>query len=115
MGQDRWVVRTTAAAKTDFEKILRWTSNEFGAHQAQTYLATLTQALEDLCGGPDIIGSKALGDFAPGIHTLHVARKGRTGRHFVVFRFHSCQGHNVMEVLRILHDSMDLTRHLPPH
>ena len=45
--------------------------------------------------------------------TLHVARKGRKGRHFVVFRVARDPDHDVIEVLRLLHDSMDLQRHLP--
>jgi len=41
---------------------------------------------------------------------LHVAPQGRKGRHLMVFRTHEQGG--VIEVLRILHDSMDLARHL---
>jgi toxin ParE1/3/4 len=38
-----------------------------------------------------------------------VAREGRRGRHFVLFRAGPEQ---TIEVLRILHDAMDLSRHL---
>ena len=41
---------------------------------------------------------------------LHVAPQGRKGRHLMVFRTHEQGG--VIEVLRILHDSMGLARHL---
>ena len=43
--------------------------------------------------------------------SLHVARMGRKGSHFVVFRVAT---ENTIDVLRVLHESMDLTRHLPP-
>jgi len=46
------------------------------------------------------------------MYTLHVARHGRRGRHFVVFRVGRESDHGVIEVLRLLHDSMDLQRHL---
>lgn len=49
-------------------------------------------------------------DIAPGIRTLHVARQGRKGRHLVMFRV---APERVIEVLRLLHDSMDLSRHWP--
>ncbi len=114
MEQDRWLVRTTATAKTDFSKILRWTSDQFGAAQAQVYVETLTQALEDLCAGPGIAGSKARSDIAPDLYTLHAGRKGRKSRHFLLFRVRHLEHQKVIEVIRILHDSMDLTRHLPP-
>lgn len=115
MGQDRWLVRTTAVAKTDFAKILRWTSKEFGASQAQVYLETMTLALEDLCAGPDIVGSNVRPDIGPNLYTLHVGRKGRKGRHFLMFRARRVDGENLIEVVRILHDSMDLQLHLPVH
>jgi toxin ParE1/3/4 len=44
------------------------------------------------------------------VATLHVARQGRKGRHLLVFRVSASE--RVVEVLRILHDSMDLSRHL---
>lgn len=114
MEQDRWLVRTTGAAKQDFSKILLWTADQFGAAQAQVYLETLTQALEDLCAGPDIAGSKMRREIAPDLYTLHVGRKKRKGRHFLLFRVRRLDHQKVIEVIRILHDSMDLTRHLPP-
>ena len=114
MAPTRWVVRTGAAANGDFKSIVRWTAAKFGPAQARAYSQNIDAALQDLRAGPDIIGSKTLGDVAPGVYTLHVARTGRAGRHFVVFRAYSSQGENVIDVLRLLHDSMDLARHLPP-
>ena len=68
-------------------------------------------ALQDtLHDGPEILGSKPRDEIALGIRTLHVARHGRKGRHFVVFRV---ADEDVLDVLRLLHDSMDLARHLP--
>jgi toxin ParE1/3/4 len=60
--------------------------------------------------GPDILGSKVRDEIEPGIRSLHVARLGRKGRHFVVFRL---GGDRTIDVLRVLHDSMELPRHLP--
>ena len=45
--------------------------------------------------------------------TLHVARRGRTGRHLVVYRTGTpAVDPPIVEVLRLLHDSMDLSRHI---
>jgi toxin ParE1/3/4 len=46
------------------------------------------------------------------LFTLHVTRRGRKGRHVVLFRMEDMKN-NVIEVLRILHDAMDFARHLP--
>ncbi len=103
-----WTVRLGQQAEQDFVDILQWTAKTFGEGQASTYAETIALAIESLRDGPDILGARAREDIQPGIRTLHVARQGRVGRHFVVFR---AVGSN-MDVLRLLHDSMDLPRHL---
>ncbi len=108
-----WTIRLAAAAEKDFREILRWTVENFGRGQARTYARTLSNALHDLALGPAIMGTRRREDIGLGIHTLHVARKGRKGRHFVVFRVASSRSEQVIDVLRLLHDSMDLPRHLP--
>lgn len=106
-------MRLTAAAEADFREILRWTVARFGEAQARVYARTLSAALTDLAGGPAIPGVRERGEIAKGLFTLHVARKGRKGRHFIVFRVGQDRGLAVIEVLRVLHDAMDLQRHLP--
>ena len=110
-----WTVRIGTAANTDLKNIVRWTVAKFGPEQARSYAQTLDAALQELRGGPHILGSKDVGDFAPGVRMLHVARQGRSGRHFVVFRVGSSSDQNAIDVLRILHDSMDVIRHVGPH
>lgn len=108
-----WTVRLSAVAEADFRQILDWTAENFGSAQARTYADSLSAALQDLAAGPAIIGVKARPEIAADIKTLHVARQGRKGRHFVMFRVVSVDGQNFIDVLRLLHDSMDLKRHLP--
>ncbi len=110
MSSAHWAVRPSPDADRDFVEVLQWTAETFGARQARIYETTLLQALRALRSGPDIIGVKKRDDLAPGILTLHVARNGRKGRHFIVFRV---GGDKVIEVLRLLHDSMNLADHLP--
>jgi toxin ParE1/3/4 len=115
-GTRRWTLRLTATAETDFQNILHWTKNRFGQAQARVYAKTLGAALKALAdGGPTTIGAKARDEIDKGLFTLHVARHGRKGRHFLLFRVgHDEAGRDVIEVLRVLHDAMDLPRHLPP-
>lgn len=112
-GTPPWSVRVSAAAEADLQGILRWTLEHFGAAQARVYSETLAAALEALAAGPTVVGARARNDIYKGLFTLHVARRGRKGRHFVIFRFGRDQGREVVEVLRVLHDAMDLPRHLP--
>ncbi len=113
-GARSWTVRLTAAAEADFGEILRWTVDQFGEAQARIYAETISAALNDLAAGPAIVGARKRDDILKGIFTLHVARKGRKGRHFVMFRVGRAPNREVIEVLRLLHDAMDLQRHLPP-
>ena len=106
-----WKVRLAAQAELDFSELITWTIENFGERQAETYAETLTLAIEALHNGPNQLGVKARDEIGPGIRTLHVARQGRSGRHFVVFS--EAKDHYV-DVLRLLHDSMDLARHIPP-
>jgi toxin ParE1/3/4 len=108
-----WRVRLTAQAEADVAEILEWTAQQFGPVQAHRYAETLTSAIEALNEGPDVRGAKPRDEIAPGLLTLHVARKGRRGRHFLLFHVRDEAGRSVIDVLRVLHDAMDLARHAP--
>jgi toxin ParE1/3/4 len=109
-----WPVRLATVAEDDLRQILAWTSANFGEAQARIYAETLSVALEALVDGPAILGAEKRPDIGRGISTLHVARHGRKGRHFVMFRVGRHQDQDVIDVLRVLHDTMDLQRHMPP-
>ena len=116
MARKRWTIRLTESAEADFQNILRWTKDQFGEAQARVYAQTLSAALEALAdGGPTIIGAKARKEIAKGLFTLHVARQSRKGRHSLLFRVGQDDARReAIEVLRVLHDAMELPRHLPP-
>ncbi len=111
-GDRCWRVRLTAAAESDIRKILQWTAERFGRAQARIYSETLTRAIQALTAGPHLAGSRRSGEIAEGLFTLHVARGGRKGRHLVLYRVDDAGERLTIEVLRLLHDSMDLVRHV---
>ena len=104
-----WQVQLADMAEIDLIGIKIWTTEKFGAPQAAKYLEVITSALEDLITGPEPIGSKSREDIGPNIRSLHVQRRGYKGRHLLVFKEARNQ---TIQVLRLLHDSMDLTHHL---
>lgn len=105
-----WTVRLAAQVELDFAEILAWTVENFGEIQADIYAETLTLAIEALHDGPLLPGAQARDEIEPGVRTLHVARLGKKGRHFVVFsQTEEC----CIDVLRLLHDGMDLASHIP--
>lgn len=109
-----WAVRLTRAAEADFQDILIWTVEQFGARQARAYATTLMRAISALTPGPGVAGVRVREDLGSGVATFHVARARRKGRHLIVFRARTNRDEHVIEVLRILHDTMDLSRHLDP-
>ena len=110
MAGGRWRVRLSITANRDFASILRWTTQTFGSKQASDYQQTIVQGVRALGGGPDLPDSKARDEVRAGVRVLRVARSGRRGRHILVYRVID---EDVIEVLRILHDAMDLGRHVP--
>ena len=108
MAERRWSVRLSTVAELDFANILKWTAENFGARQAEIYSDTLLATIRELAAGPDVVGSKARDEIARGLRTLHVARHGRRGSHFIMYRASA----RSIEIVRILHERMEMRRHL---
>jgi len=109
MAERRWRVRLGAAAEVDFANILKWTAENFGVRQSRVYRDTLVQTIGELADGPDVAGSAARDEVMAGLRTLHVARGGRRGSHFLMYR---ATTNGTIEIVRILHDRMDFRRHV---
>jgi toxin ParE1/3/4 len=59
--------------------------------------------------GPTIATVRQRNEIGAGLYSLHV---GRRARHVILFRVGSA-ARWTLDVLRILHDAMDVARHLP--
>ena len=70
-----------------------------------SYRRTLVLALAALYEGPYLPDSQPRDEVRPGLRSLHVARKGRRSRHFILYPTRDAER---IEVVRILHDSMDI-------
>jgi len=110
MAERRWRVRLGAAAELDFANILKWTTENFGERQSRAYRNAIVQTIGELADGANVAGSKTRDEIMPGLRTLHVARQGRRGSHFLIYRV---TPKSTIEIVRILHDRMDLQRHIP--
>lgn len=83
------------------------------------YQELLAQTLIDLGANPERVGSVTRPEISQAARSYHLSfsrmrvsstiGRVRRPRHFVVFRIVE----DVLEVARILHDSMDLTQNLP--
>ncbi len=116
-----WKVILAPAAEADLADILAWSAEAFGDAARRRYAALIVQAIEDLTADPARVGVETRPEIAAGVQTYHLAHfrnrvapaAGRviTPRHFLIFRL---RRDSAVEIVRVLHDSMDLARHLPP-
>jgi toxin ParE1/3/4 len=104
-------VRLSATAETDYDDILRWAARRFGPAQAASYGNLIAAVLARLERGPNIAAVQRRDGIGAGLHTLHV---GRRGRHIILFGIRS-EPERTIDVLRILHEVMDLAQHVQRH
>ena len=116
----RFSLRLSAPARRDIAAIDHYTIRTFGEAAALRYLALIRHALYDIANDPALPGAKARPEaFNPEFRFNHLASSrqripGETvkePRHFIIYRQRTG---NIVEILRVLHDSRDLNRHLPP-
>ena len=88
------------AAQADLESIWEYSLRHWGEAQAETYIRSIQTACEALAKGT--IVSRAVEEIRTGY------RKVAVGSHVMFFRIQQ----DTVEIMRILHQSMDIERHL---
>ncbi len=107
-------IRHTATADSDLQSILEWTLDAFGRPAMERYSRLICQALLDLAEDPDCPGAQQAADTLLIYHLRHSRTRSCTPhvhrpRHLILFR--TTRTH--VEILRYLHDAMDLEQHFP--
>jgi toxin ParE1/3/4 len=108
------------AAERDIESILAWTEEQWGPTGRRRYEALLVRAILDVADDPGRAGSHDRPEISAAVRTYHLyhsrnrvaaaAGSVRRPRHLLMFR--TCEDGRV-EIGRVLHDSMDLSQHVP--
>lgn len=114
-----WRVVIAPAAEADIKEILHWTIANLGDLAAKRYRTLIIQALDDLGSDPMRRGSTVRQELSSVARTYHLShsRKNvrprewivKSPRHFLVYRLGEA---SIVEVGRVLHDSMDVVRHV---
>lgn len=91
----------SAAAQADLEQIWDYTHEHWGVDQAERYLRELQRAIERAAANPRI--GRACDEIRPGY------RKLAAGSHVLFYR---ATTEDVIDVVRVLHQRMDVDRHL---
>lgn len=112
--------RLSAAAQADVVEILRWTQEQFGDAARLRYEKLIVAALRDVAAQPNRAGSIARPELGADVRSWHLrlsrnhvatrAEVVRRPRHFLLYRREPA----LLAVGRVLHDAMELERHLDP-
>ena len=89
------------AAQADLEQIWNYTRDRWGVDQAEEYLRELQRAIERAAANPRI--GRACDEIRPGY------RKLAAGSHVLFYRMNA---EGIIDVVRVLHERMDVDRHL---
>lgn len=107
-------------ARADIASILAWTHENFGPQTLKRYSRLIQTAIEQVAADPERAGSTHRPEIAAHCRTYHLVHsrkqagrrnnRVRRPRHFLLYRVTDT---GVVEIGRVLHDSMDLEQHLP--
>lgn len=108
--------RVSDAAKSDIESIIEYSFGTFGVEAAVRYENLLKTSINALRSDPERPGvSPTLRELSK-FHTLMCKKEAHIEgkivskpRHIIFFRV---DGDNILQIVRILHESMDFEQHL---
>ena len=104
-----WSLRILDHAAQDIEAVLTVTWRSFGEVQYEAYRRLIHDALVEIATDPCGARVRARPEIHEQARTLHIGRIGKPARHFFLFRIAE---DNVVEVARLLHDRMEIRRHV---
>lgn len=111
--------RLTHAAQSDIVSILAWSHEQFGEEARTRYEALIAAAIRDAAvSRTDAAEGAARPELGSGVFSWHLSRsRGRSPggrvnrpRHFLICR----RDGDTLVIGRVLHDAMDLRRHVDP-
>jgi toxin ParE1/3/4 len=105
--------RLTERAASDYADILRYTRRRWGNGRFTAYRSLLNDGIAKIAREPDCLNSHTRDELQAGIRSLHIgllAERTGYGRHILYYRV---AADGVVEILRILHDRMEVSSRLP--
>ena len=103
-------LRLSRWCEKDIEGVLDHTLERFGPAKCDEYRELIQKALEEIAAKAQSAGNTSHPGLPADWRTFHIARPGRRARHLFVFRV---LNEKVIGVSRLLHDSMEIPRHIP--
>lgn len=99
--------RITQRAQNDIASTLEYTRDEFGQAQCDLYRSLIKQTIREITEDPEEAPAKRRDQLRANTWIRHL---GRHARHILIYRIVT---DGSIEFGRLLHDAMDIERHLP--
>ena len=108
-----YLIRVSAAAKSDVREALQYSALRFGPAARARYATLIARTLADIAADPLGAGSHDRPDLGEGIVARHLTSSAKDSgvndpRHIVFYRLDGVH----VDVLRVLHDARDLPQYL---
>lgn len=102
--------RLSGPARQDIVDVLRYTFDQFGEMQQDTYRDLIEDAIAAIEEEPKQAPSKQRDGLSEETWVRPIRKPGKHARHILVYRIAE---DGLIEVGRLLHDAADIERHLP--
>ena len=112
--------RISHTAEADIVDMLAWTESNFGEIARLRYERLLATALRDIAADPKRLNTISRPELGQNVRSYHLRDSRERARlehgfvmrprHFLLYRFASA---DLIGVGRVLHDAMEVERHLP--
>jgi len=106
---------SSPSAQRDILAILAWTEENFGEAMRKRYELLIIRSIQDVAAEMNRPGSHEVPEIGPGLRIYHLSHsrdripkrlgRVRAPRHFLLYRLPDPER---VEIVRVLHDSMDL-------
>jgi toxin ParE1/3/4 len=111
--------RLTKSARSDIGSILTTSEERHGRDARRRYSALLLAALRRVAENPEGRSTSDRGDVRPGIRSFHIRysrdeSRGAPVRNPVHVIFYRVVQPSLVEIVRVLHDRMEPSRHIGP-
>jgi toxin ParE1/3/4 len=111
--------RLSTTAEADIVDILAVSLERWGSEASRRYAEMLKAAIRQVADHPDGRATRARSDLAPGMRSFHTRfTRGRNPKaavkspvHVLIYRVVEP---DLVEIVRVWHEGMDLSRHLGP-
>jgi len=102
----RFELRFSTRAAAEMEAVLDYTLVHFGRTKFAEYADLIREVYNQISRNPYGLSARSRPELGADVFSFHIGRRGRRARHLFLYRV--SEGSGSVDILRLLHDSMEL-------